>query len=103
MVGRAAMGNPFIFREINHFFETGEILPPPSLEEKLKVMREQIELMIKYKGEHIGLLEARKHTAWYVKGLKGAANIRKMCGEIRSLHDIDLICEKIMEENKNEI
>lgn len=102
MVGRAAMGNPFVFREINHFFETGEILPPPSLEEKLKVMRRQIELMIKYKGEHIGLLEARKHTAWYVKGLKGAANIRKMCGEIKSLHDIDLICEKIMEENKNE-
>lgn len=102
MVGRAAMGNPFVFREINHFFATGEILPPPSLQEKLKVMREQIELMLTYKGEHIGLLEARKHTAWYVKGIKNAANIRKLCGEIKSLRDIDLICEKIMEENENE-
>ena len=103
MVGRAAMGNPFVFREINHFFNTGEVLPPPTLEEKLSVMRHQIELMLKYKGEHIGLLEARKHAAWYVKGIKGAANIRKMCGEINSLNDIDLICEKIWEENKNEI
>ncbi len=103
MVGRAAMGNPFVFREINHFFETGEILTEPTLEEKLAVMRRQIELMLAYKGQHIGLLEARKHTAWYMKGLKGAANFRKLCGEIKSLADIDFICEKIWEENKNEI
>ncbi len=101
MVGRAAMGNPFVFRSINHFFETGEILPEPALEERLNAMRRHIELMCRYKDPYIAMLEARKHTAWYMKGLKGAAGLRKMCGEIKSLPDIDLLCERILEENKD--
>ena len=101
MVGRAAMGNPFVFKSINHFFETGEILPEPTLEERLNAMRRHIELMCQYKDPYIAMLEARKHTAWYMKGLKGAAGLRKMCGEIKLLSDIDLLCERILEENKD--
>ena len=103
MVGRAAMGNPFVFKSINHFLKTGEILPEPTIEEKLNTMRRHIELMCKYKDPYIAMLEARKHTAWYMKGLKGAASLRKLCGEIKEIKDIDYICEKIWEENKNEI
>ena len=103
MVGRGAMGNPFIFREINHYLETGEILPPPTLEEKISVMLKQIELMHKYKDPYIAILESRKHTAWYMRGLKNAANYRKMCGEIKSMEDIKALCERVLKENENEV
>lgn len=103
MVGRGAMGNPFIFREINHYLETEDILPPPTLEEKISVMLKHIDLMHKYKDPYIAILESRKHTAWYMRGLKNAANYRKMCGEINSMEDIHALCEKVLNENKNEV
>lgn len=102
MVGRGAMGNPFVFREINHYLETGEILPPPTLEEKIGVMLKHIELMHRYKDPYIAILESRKHTAWYMRGLKNAANYRKMCGEIKSMEDIHALCDRVLNENKNE-
>ena len=99
MVGRGAMGNPFIFKEINHFLKTGEVLPEPTLKEKIEVMCRHIELMHTYKDPYIAILESRKHTAWYMRGLKNAANYRKMCGEIKSMNDIFAICEKVLAEN----
>ena len=102
MVGRGAMGNPFVFREINHYLETGETLAPPTLEEKIGVMLKHIELMHKYKDPYIAILESRKHTAWYMRGLKNAANYRKMCGEIKSMEDIHALCDRVLNENKNE-
>ena len=99
MVGRAAQGNPFVFAEINAFLK-GEDYISPTLEQKFKVLMEQIELMQKYKDPHIAILEARKHTAWYMQGLKGAAALRRQCGEISSLKDIELICEKALEQNR---
>ena len=56
--------------------------------------------MHKYKDPYIAILESRKHTAWYMQGLKGAAGLRRMCGEINSLADITAICEKALEQNK---
>ena len=99
MVGRGAMGNPFIFKEINHFLKTGEVLPEHTLKEKIEVMCRHIELMHTYKDPYIAFLESRKHTAWYMRGLKNAANYRKMCGEIKSMNDIFAICEKVLAEN----
>lgn len=99
MVGRGAMGNPFVFEEINAFFENREYTPP-DLVRRFDVMKRQIELMCKYKDPHNAILESRKHTAWYMKGLKGAAELRRMCGEILSFEDIERICEKALEENK---
>ena len=98
MVGRAAQGNPFVFSEINAYLK-GEEYTPVKLEEKFKTLLYQVELMQKYKSERIAILESRKHTAWYMQGLKGAANFRRMCGEIESLSDITAICEKALEEN----
>ena len=57
--------------------------------------------MAVYKDEHIAILESRKHTAWYMQGLNGAANLRRMCGEIKSFDDIKSICEKAIELNKD--
>ncbi len=98
MIGRAAQGNPFIFEEINSFME-GKPYNPPTLEEKFKTLLKQVALMTEYKSSKIALLEARKHTAWYMQGLKGAAALRRMCGEINSIKDIEAICQKALEEN----
>ena len=99
MVGRAAMGNPFIFSEINACFEGREYIKP-SLEERFRVLMRQVELMLEYKDPHNAILESRKHAAWYMTGLKGAASLRRMAGEISSLEDIRAICEKALELNK---
>ena len=99
-VGRAAEGNPFVFTEINAYL-SGESYTPPSLEQRFSVMMRQIRLMMEYKDPHIALLESRKHTAWYMRGLEGAAALRRMCGEIKSIADIEAICEKALEQNRN--
>lgn len=100
MVGRAALGRPWIFSQINHYFKTGKELPEPTLEERLKVLRREVSLMFEYKAERKALMEARKHVAWYMYSLKGAAAIRRMCGEIESLEDIDRICNTALEWNR---
>jgi len=98
MVGRAAQGNPFVFEEINAYLR-GESYEKPPLEERFKVLMEQIELMCKYKDPYIAMLESRKHTAWYMQGLHGAAALRRECGEIKSLADVERICQKALEQN----
>lgn len=96
LVGRGAMGNPFVFSEINAGFR-GEPIPVFTLEERLKVLRKQVELMIEYKGERTAMLESRKHASWFIKGMRGAAAMRRMCGEISSMDDIERIIEKALE------
>lgn len=99
-VGRAAQGNPFVFAEINAAL-SGKEYVLPSLEQRLNVMLRQIELMHKYKDPHNAILESRKHTAWYMRGLEGAAALRRMCGEIKTMEDIYNICEIALERNKD--
>ncbi len=98
MVGRAAEGNPFVFSEINAYL-SNKPYTPPSLTERFKTLLEQVALMEKYKDPKKAILESRKHTAWYMQGLKGAAALRRMCGEINSIMDIESICEKALEQN----
>ncbi len=100
MVGRAAQGNPFVFEEINAYLE-GKTYTPPSLQEKFETLMRQIKLMHLYKDPHNAILEARKHTAWYMQGLHGAAALRRMCGEINCMQDITAICEKALEQNRD--
>ncbi len=98
MVGRAAQGNPFVFEQINAYIENREYTPP-TLDKRLKTLMQQVELMHSYKDARNAILESRKHTAWYMQGLKGAAALRRMCGEINSVADIEVICEKALEQN----
>lgn len=100
MIGRGAQGNPFVFSEINAYFE-GRDYTPPTLEERFKTCLRQIELMHLYKEPRTAILESRKHTAWYLTGLRGSASLRRMCGEISSLGDVELIFEKALEQNKD--
>ena len=69
MIGRAAIGNPWIFREIKHFAKTGEYAPPPTLEERISVCRRQLEKSVEWKGPLVGILEMRGHYRLYLKGL----------------------------------
>lgn len=100
MVGRGAMGQPWIFQQINAYLSEGVILPDPPLEKKMLTLINQVERMRKYKGEKIAMLEARKHTAWYMKGLKGAADLRRMSGNITQMDDLFEIVKKAIEFNK---
>lgn len=76
MVGRGAQGNPWIFQRILHYLYTGELLPEPTAEERVEKALRHAEMLIDYKGEYIGVREMRKHMAWYMKGLPGAAELR---------------------------
>ena len=81
MIGRGAFGNPWIFREIIHYLETGEKLPKPTNEEKLEIIKKHIELAVKEKGE-IAVKELRKHIAWYTKNLKNSSEFRNKINTI---------------------
>jgi tRNA-dihydrouridine synthase B len=76
MIGRAAQGNPWIFREIAHYLATGERLSPPPLEEVRDTLLEHLENLYAFYGEPLGVRVARKHIAWYSKGLRGGAAFR---------------------------
>lgn len=69
MIGRAAIGNPWIFREIKHFKATGTHLPPPTLSERIEVCKKHLTKSIEWKGEKLGVLEMRRHYATYLKGI----------------------------------
>lgn len=101
MVGRGANGAPWVFSQINDYMEKGILTPAPALEERLKILMHQIELMKKHKPLNTVILESRKHTAWYMKGMKNAAKLRRLCGEIKQLRDIEIICEKALAEGED--
>lgn len=83
MIGRGACGNPWIFRNIKHYLETGEKLDPPSNQEKLDIIKQHIELAVQEKGE-IAIKELRKHIAWYTKNLKNSSDFRSLINTIES-------------------
>ena len=97
-VGRAARGNPFVFSEINAFM-TGKTYAPPTLKERLCVCEEQIDKMCEYKDGYIAMLEARKHLAWYISGLSGAAALRREACFVKSKDDITAVIQKALELN----
>lgn len=87
MIGRGAFGNPWIFRNIKHFLETGEKLPQPTNEEKLEIMKQHIELAVEEKGD-IAVKELRKHIAWYTKNLKNSSEFRNSINVIEDKKEL---------------
>ena len=96
MIGRGALGAPWLFEQVNEYFRNGTILPEPPIEERMTVMIRHIETLCKYKGDYIGMREARKHAAWYIKGIRGAAALRQEIGSIEILDDLKAIAEKVI-------
>lgn len=82
MVGRAARGNPWIFKEINEYLKTGIVPEKPSAEEVKNMILKHASMLIEYKGEYTAVREMRKHIAWYTQGLPHSAELRRRCNEI---------------------
>lgn len=95
MVGRGALGRPWVFSQINAYLQQGVILPEPPVSERMLVMLRHIKLICEYKGERIGIREARKHAAWYIKGIKGAAAYRQQVGALESIEQLEEMAYKI--------
>lgn len=97
MIGRATLGNPWIFSQINAYLENPNVkIHTPDLEERLDVMIEHIGKMVEYKGEHMAMLQARKLVVGYFKGMKGAAALRNEAGKIKTLDDLYELRQKAL-------
>ncbi|NJA39368.1 tRNA dihydrouridine synthase DusB, partial [Clostridioides difficile] len=92
MIGRGAQGNPWIFKRINHYMNTGEILPEPTLNEKISTAIKHLKLAVEEHGEYVAVREMRKHIAWYLKGLRNSAKLRD---EINKIEDYQEVVSKL--------
>lgn len=76
MIGRGAQGNPWLFRQVVHYLATGELLASPGVTERINMALRHLDMLVAYKGEHVGIREMRSHAAWYTKGLPHSAELR---------------------------
>lgn len=100
MVGRGALGNPWIFECINAYLDNKGTYTEPSLEEKMNMMLRHIGTLCEYKGTRVGMREARKHAAWYIKGIRNAASFRQEIGRLSSLDELKILAERVVESQK---
>lgn len=91
MIGRAAIGYPWIFREIKHYLQTGELLEPPTIEERLNACRKHLYGSVQWKGEKLGILEMRRHYAAYLKGLSHVKDFRTRLVSTLDLNEIEQV------------
>lgn len=97
MIGRAAIGNPWIFKEIKHYISTGELLPPPSTTERVAVVRNHLQKSVEWKGERLGILEMRNHYANYFKGIPHMKPWRMKLVNENDLSQLLLLLDDIQE------
>ena len=100
MVGRGALGNPWIFRCINAYLNNETEYTEPTLEEKMEVMLTHIGTLCEYKGTRVGMREARKHAAWYIKGIRGAASFRQEIGNLSSMDELSALAERVIDSQR---
>ena len=98
MIGRAALGNPWMLYRTVQFLETGELAPEPVLREKIDVCMLHLDRLIDLKGENVAVREMRKHVAWYVKGVKGASKIKDQVNQFESRNEIKEVLYSFVEE-----
>jgi nifR3 family TIM-barrel protein len=89
LIGRAARGNPWIFRDMVCYEQTGEVPPKPSLEEVTQMLLEHAKLQLEYKGEYTGIREMRKHAAWYTAGYKNSAKLRGRINSVETFEELE--------------
>ena len=99
MIARAAQGNPWIFAQILHYFETGEELPSPSFAEVTELLLRHAKMQMEQKGEYIGMREIRKHAAWYTAGYPNSSKLRGRINEVESYEDLRELFEEVAAYN----
>ncbi len=97
MIGRGALGNPWLIPRTQHFLKSGILLSEPLMDERLQVALQHFERIVRYKGERIGLNEMRKHAVWYIKGVRKAAQLRDEIMHSRSAEDMRSVLSRIMD------
>ncbi|NLM12767.1 MAG: tRNA dihydrouridine synthase DusB [Epulopiscium sp.] len=98
MIGRGAQGNPWIFKRVLHYLETGEILEEPSAQEKIDMALRHARMLIDFKGEYIGIREMRKHVSWYTKGLLKAGVLRNKINETQNYEEMERLLKDYLEQ-----
>lgn len=98
MIGRAAQGNPWIFRRFTHYWRTGERLAPPTMAERAKVILHHLDLLLHYKGDYIGPREMRKHATWYTRGIPHGAFLRDKFNKATTREEFAAIVRELMVE-----
>ena len=98
MVGRGALGAPWIFNQINEYLEKGTYPPAPSVKDRMEIMLGHANRICKLRGDKIGMCEIRKHALWYTKGLKGSAKLRKELSTVQSMDELYTLSQKIAAE-----
>ena len=99
MVGRGALGAPWVFAQIQAYLGSGVRLPDPPVAKRMAVLYRQAQMTVECKGERTALREIRKHAAWYMRGLRGAAGFRAKAGEVETLDDLAALCAQVTEAN----
>lgn len=97
MIGRASQGNPWIFREVNHFLATGETPEPPTKQEKRELVKRHAKLQLDCKGEYTAVREMRKHLAWYTAGMPHSAAFRQQINSMETMDDLFCGIDRIFE------
>lgn len=97
MVGRGAMGRPWVFEQIDAYLKDGTLLPEPPVEERMQVLLRHAAKIVEYKGEYIGMRETRKHAAWYIKGMRGAAQFRNEIGMLSTMEELETLTQKVLD------
>lgn len=95
MIGRGVRGNPWIFRELNHYFLTGEKLSPPSIQEVREMILRHARMQIEKKGESTGIREMRKHVAWYTAGMRHSAGLRRESNLIADYQELEALLSRL--------
>ena len=98
MIGRGALGNPWVFSKINAYLDECRVLPEPSITQKMAVMLKHIQKIIEYKGEYTAMREARHHAAYYTKGMRGGAKLRAEIGKLERFEQLQELSYKILKE-----
>ncbi|MEZ4973289.1 MAG: tRNA dihydrouridine synthase DusB [Cyclobacteriaceae bacterium] len=98
MIGRAAIGNPWVFNQMKHFFENGSHLPSPTIEERVNVVKRHLDFSVRWKGERLGILEMRRHYSNYFRGLPNFKPVRTQLVESLSLAEINSLLEGLIEQ-----
>ena len=98
MIGRGALGNPWVFSKINAYLDECRVLPEPSITQKMAIMLKHIQKIIEYKGEYTAMREARHHAAYYTKGMRGGAKLRAEIGKLERFEQLQELSYKILKE-----
>lgn len=98
MIGRAAQGNPWVFSEILHFFETGEVSEKPNVQELIQMILRQARMMVEHKGEYVAVREIRKHASWYTSGYPNSSRLRGKINSVESFSELEELLKHLIND-----